>query len=151
MLDRILLEAERRMFLSDYQQPYKSNDKNAVPDAICYAACGAADKIAAQAIIAGTQSGSTARLLTKYRPKQPLFAATSVKHVVPRMALFWGVEPFYIPLDSNSTDDEINQALHALRDEYGLKPGSRVVVTAGRTAKQSGATSIMEVREIPRS
>lgn len=150
VLDRILIEAERRLFLSDYQQPYKSADRNAVPDAICYAACGAADKIAAQAIVAGTQSGNTARLLSKYRPKQPLFGATSVKHVLARMALFWGVEPVYIPLKSNSADEEVEQALHAIRDKYGIKPGSRVVVTAGRMAKQSGATSMMEVREIPR-
>ncbi len=150
VLSRILVEAEQRMFLLDKPQPYKSSDRNAVPDAICYAACGAADKINCQAIIAGTQSGSTARLLSKYRPKQPLVGATNMKHVLARMALFWGVEPVFVPLDSSSSEEEISAALETLRDQYGYKPGSRVVVTAGRTARKTGTTSIMEVREIPR-
>jgi len=150
VLSRILVEAEQRMFLQDKPQPYKSSDRNAVPDAICFAACGAADKIASQAIIAGTQSGSTARLLSKYRPKQPLFGATNIKHVLARMALFWGVEPVFVPLESSSAEEEISAALETLRDNYGFKPGSRVVVTAGRTARMTGTTSIMEVREIPR-
>jgi len=151
VLDKIIRETERHIFLTEDAPSFKSSDRNIVPDAICYAACGAADKIAAQAIIAGTQSGNTARLLSKYRPRQPLFGVTSVAKVVNRMALYWGVEPVMVTLKEHTSEEEVAKMLQVVRDEYGYKQGSRVVITAGRRAKESGATSMMEVREIPRA
>lgn len=151
VLNNIVVETEKHMALGDHAPTFKSTDKNVVPDAICYAACGAADKVSAQAILAGTQSGSTARLLSKYRPSQPLFAATSEEAIVRRMAIYWGVEPFKVDLKDNTPEEEAEAMLKGIRDGYGYKPGSRVVITAGRRAKQTGATSQLEVREIPRA
>jgi len=151
VLSKICMETEANMALSDHSPAFKSTDTRVVPDAICYAACGAADKVSAQAILAGTQSGNTARLLSKYRPQQALFAATSEQDVVNRMALYWGVEPFQVVLDENTPEEEAEKMLKGIRDRYGYKPGSRVVITAGRRAKETGSTSLLEVREIPRS
>ena len=121
-------------------------------DAICYAACGAANKISASAILACTQSGYTARLIAKYRPQQQLFGATSETKTLTRMALYWGVQPLAISVgEGSSTEDEVTQAMSAVRDQFGQKPGARVVVTAGLRAKQSGTTNLMEIREIPRN
>lgn len=152
MLDRILQEAEREYHFERYKPRLKGSDREKVSDAICYAACNAADKISAAAVIACTQSGYTARLISKYRPQQFLFGATSEKKALNRMAPYWGVEPLLISLDEeSSTEDEIGQAMLALREQYGIKPGSRIVITAGLRAKKSGSTNLMEIREIPRT
>lgn len=152
VLDRILEEAEKE-FLSDATRlRLRSSDQETVADSICYAACGAATKVGASAIIACTQSGYTARLMAKYRPQQPLFGATSERKALTRMATYWGVHPLAIrQSESTFTEDEILRAMNEVREQYGLKPGYRVVITAGLQAKQSGSTTLMEIREIPRN
>lgn len=152
VLDRILLEAEQELHFEKYLPRLKSSDREKVSDAICYAACNAADKISASAIIACTQSGHTARLLSKYRPRQVLFGATTELRSLRRMALYWGVEPVLISVEENfGTEDEVTQAMVTVRENYGLKPGARIVVTAGLRTKKAGSTNLMEIREIPRS
>ncbi len=152
VLNRIIQEAEKESHYERYKPRLKGSDREKVADAVCYAACNAADKIAASAVLACTQSGYTARLMSKYRPQQMLFGATSDPKALTRMALYWGVEPVFIKLDEESeTEDEIAQAIIGVREQYGIKPGSRLVVTAGVRAKKTGSTSIMEIREIPRT
>lgn len=151
VMDRILLEAEQEFRLETPGVKVKGTDRETVSDAICYAACGAASKISASAIVACTQSGATARLLAKYRPQQPLFGATTEADALARMVLYWGVNPVLMKLSEDSeTEAEVTSAMAAVRDQYGLKPGSRVVVTAGLRVRREGATTLMEIREIPR-
>jgi pyruvate kinase len=151
-LHRICSEAEREFEAEAFGQRFKGQDRSTVPDAICFAAAYASSKISAGAVVACTQSGSTGRLMAKYRPLKPLFGVTTERKTLNRMSLYWGVEPVLIELaPDSSTEDEIIQALVALRDQYGLKPGSRVVLTAGLRSKSIGATNLMEIREIPRT
>ena len=152
VLDRTLQEAEKQIRLGDeYRPKLKSAEISKISDSICYAAAGAAEKLSASAILACTVTGRTARLMAKYRPRQIIFAPTTNKKTLRIMTLFWGVEPIFIELnDQSETEDEVVQAMIAVRDVYGLKPGARVVITAGLRAKKTGATNIMEIREIPR-
>jgi len=152
VLNRIIQEAEKESHYERYKPRLKGSDREKVADAVCYAACNAADKISASAVLACTQSGYTARLMSKYRPQQVLFGATSERSALARMALYWGVEPVLIKIDDDTqTEDEVAQAIVGVREQYGIKPGSRIVVTAGLRAKRTGSTSIMEIREIPRT
>ncbi len=90
--------------------------------------------------------------MAKYRPQQPLVGATTDPKALSRMALYWGVQPVALSFeDEIDTEDEITRAMVAVRDQLGIKPGSRVVVTAGLRAKKSGTTTLMEVRDIPRT
>jgi len=90
--------------------------------------------------------------VAKYRPQQILFGATSEKRTLAKMALYWGVQPIIFPVEESfSSEDEIHAAMCAARDQFGLKPGARVVVTAGLKVKRSGSTNLMEIREIPRT
>lgn len=67
------------------------------------------------------------------------------------MTLLWGVQPLLTKLTENTgLEDEINSALIAARDAYGVKPGSWVVVTAGLRSKKTGSTNVLEIREVPR-
>jgi pyruvate kinase len=151
VLDRIVQEAEREFIDESSKVFTRSQDWSTVPDAICFAASNAATKINASAIIVCTDTGHTGRLMAKYRPRQPLFAATTEPEVMARLVLHWGVEPVLIELAEDAqSEDEITQSLLALREQYGLKPGSRVVVTAGLRTKRTGTTNVMQIREIPR-
>lgn len=152
ILSTILLEAEKEARLDPKSMSQKKAAKDKVADAVCYAASNAAAKVGAQAIIACTETGSTATLMAKYRPDATVFGATSAPRILPKMALLWGVEPLLIDLsDSSSMEDEVAQALLKARDTYGLKPGSRVVITVGLRTKKTGSTNVLEIREVPRT
>lgn len=150
VLSDIVIEAEHE--ISFESNTYNRNsDKASVSDATCFAACSAAEKINASAILACTESGQTAKLMAKYRPEQPLYGATSQKKSLNRMVLYWGVEPILINVDKNAgIEAEIAAAMNAIRDEYDVKPESRVVVTAGLRTKSTGSTNVTQIREIPR-
>jgi pyruvate kinase len=154
VLSSILLEAEKEHLLdrpSLLGQKRTADDK--VADAVCFAASNAAAKLGCAGIIACTESGSTATLMAKYRPQAQVFGATSVHKTLSKMALLWGVEPVLIELNPNdpTMEHEVTQSLLSVRDTFGLKPGSRVVVTVGLRTKKTGSTNVMEVREIPRT
>ncbi len=152
VLASILLEAEKEQLLDKTPPTQKKAAKDKVADAVCFAASNAASKVGAQAIIACTETGSTAALMAKYRPEATVFGATSVSGVLSKMALLWGVEPLLINLSNDSSmEDEISTSLLAARDVYGLKPGSRVVMTVGLRTKKTGSTNVMEIREVPRA
>ncbi len=154
VLARILVEAEKEQaFERERLRPsLRGKDRAKVADAICYAACSAAEKVSATAMIACTQSGKTAKLMSKYRPNEILFGATSQKKSLARMSLFWGVHPVFIQVaEGSSIEEEISEALITVREEFGVKPGSRIVVTAGLRTKTTGATNVMEIRDVPRS
>jgi pyruvate kinase len=151
-LSKIALEAEMEFQDEVSSIGLKGQDRSSVPDAVCYAATYAAAKISAGAVVACTQSGATGRLMAKYRPQQLLFGATSERRTLTRMALYWGVEPILVELPEHcTTEDEINCALAVVRDQYGFKPGARIVITTGLRSKKVGTTNVMEIREIPRT
>lgn len=151
-LDIISREAESELEFGPSGLHSRGAVGDSVPDAIAYAACNAADKINAAAILACTESGYSARLVAKYRPLQALFGITSEERPLRRMALYRGVQPLYCDVTSETAlEAEVLHAMAAVRDEFGLKPGSRVVLTSGLNAKKTGTTSVMEIREIPRS
>lgn len=152
VLSSILLEAEKEFFMDHMVPTQKRQAKDKVADAICFAASNASSKINASAIIACTESGSTATLMAKYRPLAQVYGATSVPETLAKMALIWGVQPLFIPLQENATmEDEVTNALLSARDTYGVKPGSRVVITVGLRSKKTGSTNVLEIREVPRT
>ncbi|MCB0346826.1 MAG: pyruvate kinase [Bdellovibrionales bacterium] len=151
-LHKILLNSEQEFQFEERSSKIKGSDRDSVADATCFAACGAASKIDSTAIVACTNSGYTARLVAKYRPRQVLFGATSEPKTLGRMALYWGVQPVLFSIKEDTmAESEIVSALTTIREKYGVKPGSRIVVTAGLRAKKSGTTNLMEIREVPRN
>jgi pyruvate kinase len=118
-----------------------------VPDSIAYAACAAAIKTSAAAIIACTETGTSARLVAKYRPQQPLYGVSRKETTLRRLALCWGVKP--IPFESATTHEvEIESALKTVQDRESLPNGSRSVITGGLLTQTPGGTSVLEVREL---
>lgn len=146
-LSRIALAAEQSFAFEEYKLRLRNSDSATVPDAIAYAACAAGVKVSAAAIIACTETGTSARLVAKYRPKQPLYGLSRRPTTLRQLALYWGVRP--ISFASADTHlDEIDVALRAVQEREELPNGARAVVTGGRATQTPGATSVVEVREM---
>jgi pyruvate kinase len=146
-LSRIALAAEQTFAFEEYKLRLRNSDTLTVPDAIAYAACAASVKTSADAIIACTETGTSARLVAKYRPQQPLYGVSRKDTTLRRLALYWGVKPCAFESAKNHID-EIEQALQVVQNRENLPNGSRAVVTGGRFTQTPGATSVLEVREL---
>lgn len=148
-LSLIAREAEKSFEFEEYRLRLRDADRQSMPDAVSYAACAAAVKLGALAIIACSRTGTSARLLAKYRPQQALYGVSTSEEALRRMALYWGVQPLLIGEVTNR-EGEVNRAIEAIGSQLQLSPGSRVVITGGSFVNTPGSTNMMEVREISR-
>jgi pyruvate kinase len=146
-LSRIALAAEQTFEFEEYKLRLRTQDSETVPDSIAYAACAAAVKVSAAAVIACTETGTSARLVAKYRPQQALYGVSRRESTLRKMALYWGIRPISFTSAENSTD-EIESALKTVQERQQLPNGARAVITGGRPTKTPGATSVVEVREM---
>lgn len=147
-LHRIALAAERSFHFEEYKLRLRDADRATVPDAVAYAAAAAAIKVKAAAIIACTQTGTSARLVAKYRPQQPLYGASSLDSTLRRMCLYWGVIPISCKPDSQHHEDELTTAARTVQELEALPDGQRAVITGGLAAGLPGSTSVLEIREM---
>ncbi len=118
-----------------------------VTDSISHATCTAAEDLGAAAIITITQSGYTARMVAKYRPRVPIIAATPHAHVARRLALTWGVFPLRIE-GRAWTDELINEAIGECLRAGLVRTGDLVVLTAGVPVGVSGSTNLLKVHTV---
>jgi pyruvate kinase len=114
---------------------------------ISYSACHTAQSLGAAAIVAFTQSGSTAGRLSKYRPQMPILAITPDAMVAGRLMLRWGVYPFQMAVLSSM--DDLFTTASRLSKELGLaKAGDLVVITGGIPIGVAGSTNLLKVRVV---
>lgn len=120
-----------------------------VAAAVAHATVETAVEVNASAIITPTMSGSTARLISKYRPAMPIVATTPSPLVQRQLSLYWGVISLLARRTEN-TDNMINASVRATL-AYGLvKEGDTVVITAGTAGSPAGSTDLMKVQIIKR-
>ncbi|HAG10910.1 MAG TPA: pyruvate kinase [Desulfotomaculum sp.] len=115
-----------------------------VTDAISHATVTTARDLEAAAIITSTQTGYTALMISKYRPRAPIIAVTPYNEVLRRMALFWGVQPLLIESFQN-TDQMIDSSIRSSLNSGMVKSGDLVVVTAGIPPDRRGTTNFLKV------
>jgi pyruvate kinase len=142
MMARIIREAESSRFYA----PLSSNPGTdvAVPEAIARAACAVAHEVQARVIIAFTETGSTARFVSKARPHVPIFAFSPHESTRRRVALYWGVEPQAIEQLHNA--DAMVDRANAFVLANGLgSPGDKMVAVFGAPIGVSGATNSIRV------
>jgi len=97
-----------------------------------------------------TQTGSTARLIAKFRPSVPIIAFSPIAEVVQRLSLSWGVTPILI--EQQQSVDELLEYAPTYLSEHGLvKPGETVVITAGVPVGSTGKTNMIKVVEIEKA
>ncbi len=128
----------------------RSGEKTqSVPAAICESVAHMSEELNLKAIAVFTQSGSSARLISKYRPRVPVFAFSPLQEIVRRTALFWGVYPVFMPL-VQSTDRMVEVAASRLRDLGAVRPGDVIAVIAGTPIARRGTTNLLKLHRIER-
>ncbi|GLW63234.1 pyruvate kinase [Actinomadura rubrobrunea] len=118
-----------------------------VGGAIARAAAEVGAIVGAEALVAFTMSGETARRLSRYRSPIPLLAFTSVPATRGRLAHVWGVETFIVP-HVDHTDEMFRQVEQALLELGRCQKGDRVVVVAGSPPGTPGSTNVLRVLRI---
>jgi pyruvate kinase len=118
-----------------------------VTEVVSQAVANSALELDAKAIITATESGYTARMVSKYRPKAPIIAVTPNEHVMRRMCLLWGVTPL-LGVDARNTDEMFQVALErAMRAGY-INFGDLVIITAGVPVGRSGTTNLIKIHHV---
>lgn len=118
-----------------------------ITDAISQSVTHTAMNLSVSAIITPTESGHTARMIAKYRPKAPIIAVTYSDRVNRQLSLVWGVLPI-TGEKAGSTDEMLDVAIDLGLQANLLKRGDRVVITAGVPVGETGTTNIMKVHII---
>ena len=116
-----------------------------VTGAISHATCTTAHDLNAAAIITVTKSGSTARMISKYRPETPIIGCATTEKVCRHMNLSWGVTPLLID-EMDNTDDLFRHAVDKAFSCGLVKDGDLVVITAGIPIGISGTTNMLKVQ-----
>jgi pyruvate kinase len=149
MMARIVKEAEARLLRRNVEVPPV---KASLPDndfsaAVARAAVRAANDLDARAIVAFTQSGTTAELVSKYRPQCMILGGTLHEAVARRMALTWGVVPILFDKVS-STESLVADVDERLLKTRLLKWGDLVVITSGVPVGRAGTTNMIKIHRM---
>ena len=147
MMAKIAREAEDKL---PYEQVLSERARwleQKTSELISYSACHTAQILKAKALVAFTQSGSTAGRVSKYRPRMPIVAITPDAAVAKRLVLRWGVYPFQIA--GASSVEELFATGARLSKELGLaKRGDLIVTTGGIPVGVAGSTNLLKVSKV---
>jgi len=152
-MSRIVLLTERsndfqrlvfnQLYARDSVLPRKKQTRT---EAVGFATRELALSVQASFIACFTQSGSTARLISKFRPSVPILAFCPDQTVVQRLALSWGITPILID-EQKSVDSLLAYAPYYLGEHGCVKKGDSVVITAGVPVGSAGKTNMIKVFE----
>lgn len=145
MMDKIARRVEEEFPYDTFLQ--ESNCHKNITEAITFSTCQIAKEIEASAIVTATHSGFTARHISKYRPKAPIFAITHFPEVQRRLNLSWGVTPLLTEVFYN-TDEMFEKSTKILLQKNYVKRGDTIVITAGIPMGISGMTNLIKVHVI---
>ncbi|BAZ04867.1 pyruvate kinase [Calothrix sp. NIES-3974] len=135
------------------QEMAQNSDRHAVdtrrsiPNAISQAVGQIAEQLGASAIMSLTQSGATARNVSKFRPRTPILAVTPHVSVARQLQMVWGVQPLLV-LDFPSTGQTFKTALGVALERNLVAEGDIVVMTAGTLQGVSGSTDLIKVEVV---
>ena len=121
--------------------------KISVSDATAHAACLTARDVNAAAIVTVSESGNTARLLSKYRPTQPIIACVMNEQVQRQLSLSWGITSLLMG-PAKSTDELIEMSTALAQKNGYLHNGELAVVTAGVPVGVSGTTNMIKIHMV---
>ncbi|MEO6204142.1 MAG: pyruvate kinase, partial [Mycobacteriales bacterium] len=140
---RIVVAAEEELAMV----PPVEHQPTTVSEAIAKSAAEVGRSVKASALVAFTQSGTTARLLAEHRSPIPLLAFTPVADVRSQLALTWGVETFLVP-SVRHTDDMVGQVDSAMLELGRMQKGEVITIVAGSPPATSGSTNAMRVHRL---
>jgi pyruvate kinase len=143
MMNKIVIETEAQMHLEPRPFVVSKRRSLTVPETICECMAHSAQDLDLSAIAIFTESGNTARLLSKYRPESPIFALSPFQAVVHRAMLLWGTYP--ILCDRFEGTDTLVSMAETILESRGYVEAKQVVGIVAGTATKSGATNFMRL------
>jgi pyruvate kinase len=149
MMARVTDDVEKDPLLRErifHLETPTGGDRN-VPEIISSAACQVAENVNAAAILAFTQTGSTAALVAKYRPTLPVYAITPLAEVGRKLVLFRGVRSLQV-VTQGDTETQIASLEKAVLDAGVLHKGDVVVITMGSPVSAAGTTNLIKVQRL---
>jgi pyruvate kinase len=149
VMDRIVRTAESESLLPriDPAERVTGREHRSIPEAMCAAAASASAATQAAAIAALSESGTTARLLSKQRPAVPIVAFTPHEPVRRRMALYWGVLPQLLA-KIHDPDARVHAVEQQLVKDGLARANDCVVLLSGAVMGQLGGTNMMKLHRI---
>ena len=144
-MSKIAIETEKNLNYSQYKYVEPSNLSSS--DAISYSACRTSNVVNAKAIIAATQSGATAKLICKYRPKSEIIAITPSRYVMRELALNFGVIPVHCKI-FNTTDEILSEAKKIAKTFDLVKENDEIIVAAGLPTTHIGGTNMLKIEKV---
>jgi pyruvate kinase len=140
---RIAEHTETRLGPRRRRPELASVEGSSIARAITRAACRAAEQLDARHVVAFTESGSTARLVSSSRPRSTILAITPYERVYRQLALTWGVTPLTAP-HCDTTDEMLDSGMKLLSEKGMVARGDIAVVVCGTTTLK-GATNMIKV------
>ena len=147
VMDRIVRAAEVETGPGFVRRTSTENTCLTFEEAICLSASSAAAATGAHAIVAFSERGMTARLMSKQRPAAPIIGFTPFEPIRRRMALYWGLLP-YTMIQIPTTDERVSEAERRLKTEGLVTAGQRIVILSGTRIGQPGGTNLMKLHEV---
>ena len=144
VLNKVIIETERTIDFNNMLQPIGHEHYTA--DAISHATCQIANDMNIGVILSLTHSGSTARMIARYKPPADIIALTPVEKTYRQLSIIWGVTPKMIKEYSNS-DDIPTVSAKFINDNNILVSGDRYVVTGGVPVGIAGTTNYLFVQK----
>ena len=146
MMARIACETESSIQRQGFLSAWEPLDQS-MPEIIADAAYHCARTAGVVALAVGTTSGSSARLLARFRPPVPIFAFTSNKHVARQLSIVYGVDAI-VTSEMTSTDQMLTEMEQLLISTARAKPGDNIVFVAGQPVGLRGSTNMLKLHRV---
>lgn len=147
MMVRIINKTEQALDYKEILSKKFTVKQHTITEAISFAACEISSVLSAKAIITATQSGSTAKQISKNRPESMIIGASPFECVVRQLMMSWGVIPVKTRLTDN-IDDMISESIGVSRKSKLISEGDKVIVTGGILVNRAGSTNFINVKEV---
>jgi len=145
-MTRIAMQVERSM-MPKVRPELEEGYIRPVQDSVAHAATRMVQELGASAIVTATYSGSSARMVAKYRPSCAIIAATPFEDVCRQMNLIWGVYPIKI-VETDTVDELFQQAVAEATSAGLVEDGDQVIMVAGIPMGVPGTTNMVTVEMV---
>jgi len=145
MMAKIAAQAENSEFMK-FNLHHEKDPTDLVPHAVAQSAVNILHELSAKGIVVFSVSGSTAKLISKKRPSEPVYAFTPNPRIYNRLSLIWGLTPLFIA-DINNTKRLIQASENILVDKQIAKTDDLIIIVIGFGLKK-GSTNVIKIHRV---
>lgn len=146
-MNRIALVSEGRKEAKTDIGSLKPSTEGDMAEAISQSVAYTARSLSVSTIVAATESGHTAKMISKYRPSAKIIALTFSESQARKLVLAWGVAPFVVEKPA-STDEMMSLAGTVAKESGYAQDGDTIIISAGVPVGEKGTTNLMKIQVI---